>query len=498
MGRKLLIVGAMSSAGKSLICAGLCRIFREDGLRPAPFKAQNMALNSAVTADGRELSRSQYVQAQAAEAEPDARMNPILLKPMGDSRSQVVLCGREWGTLSAAEYYAQKRRFEPVIARCLQELSQRYDPIVMEGAGGAAEINLYEKDLSNLYLARLTGAPALLVGDIDRGGVFAQLYGTMMLLPPEDRRRITGLIINKFRGDPAILQPGIRQLEEICGVPVLGVVPYVRHGVEEEDSLAPCLDNRAAGPGVDVAVIRLPRLANFTDFAALSRRAGVTVRYVTRPGQLERAPDLLILPGSKNTLGDLAWLRQTGLARRICALAGAGAPVLGICGGYQLLGRRVTDQAGAEGGGSAPGLGLLPVETDFVQEKRRTRTKGVFRVTGGFFSCLDGAAFSGYELHMGRTRRTSGAPLAALAGGGEDGCVQGNVAGSYIHGLLDGAGALTQLCRALRQKRGLPPEPPEETAPPEPEGDAIAPVAAALRQSLDLPRIYRMMEEETT
>ena len=377
MAKNLMILGSMSSAGKSLLCAGLCRVFWEDGWRVAPFKAQNMALNSAVTADGRELSRSQYVQALAAGAEPDARMNPILLKPMGESRSQVVLCGRESGVLTAREYYAQRQRFAPVIARCYESLAAQYDLVVLEGAGGAAEVSLYDRDLANLYPARLTGAPVLLVGDIDRGGVFAQLYGTLALLPPEDRRRVKGLIVNKFRGDPAILAPGLAQLETLTGLPVLGVVPYVEHGVEEEDSLAPCLTDQRAGPGLDVAVVRLPRLANFTDFAALGRQPGVTVRYVTRPGQLEGRPDLLLLPGSKHTLGDLAWLRRSGLARRVLALAGAGVPVLGICGGYQMLGDVVRDSAGAEGGGAAPGLGLLPVETDFAACKLRRQERGV-------------------------------------------------------------------------------------------------------------------------
>ena len=354
--KTLMIQGTASSAGKSLLVAALCRIFHQDGVRVAPFKAQNMALNSFVTREGHEMGRAQVVQAQAAGLEPHVDMNPILLKPEQDARSQVVVMGKPWAALAAGEYYRRKGELWSVVTAALDRLRERYDLVVIEGAGSPAEINLRESDIVNMAVARYARAPVLLVGDIDRGGVFAALVGTMVLLEEGERRLIKGFVINKFRGDVTLLHDGLTMLEERTGVPVLGVVPFIRDlQIAEEDSVA--LDgvsqagDRGQGTGekgqgisdkVDIAVIRLPRISNFDDFDALALEEGVQVRFVDDPDRLGH-PQAVILPGTKSTIADLLWLRRVGLARAICALAENGIPVVGICGGYQMLGRTISD-----------------------------------------------------------------------------------------------------------------------------------------------------------
>ena len=338
MAKSIMIQGTMSNVGKSLLCAALCRIFKQDGYRTAPFKSQNMALNSYITDDGLEMGRAQAVQAEAAGIAADVRMNPILLKPTSDRGSQVIVEGRVWGQYEARDYFARKKSLIPTILRCYNSLAAENDIIVIEGAGSPAEINLKQDDIVNMGLAELVSAPVLLVGDIDPGGVFAQLYGTVALLEPDEQARIRGLIINKFRGDT-----------------VLGTIPYTRLDIDEEDSMAASLLEKYPRKDIDIAVIRLPRISNFTDFAPLDRHSQLGVRYVSDPKILGR-PDLIILPGTKNTMADLAWLRETGLAEAVCRLAGRGCPVLGICGGYQMLGTEISDPCRAEGGGSARGL----------------------------------------------------------------------------------------------------------------------------------------------
>lgn len=373
----IMVQGTMSGAGKSLLCAALCRIFAQDGYRAAPFKSQNMALNSHVTRDGLEMGRAQAVQAQAAGAEPDVRMNPVLLKPSSDTGSQVIVLGEVRGHMSAAEYFRYKRQLFPEVLAAYDSLAAEHDVIVIEGAGSPAEINLRADDIVNMGLALRVGAPVLLAGDIDRGGVFAQLYGTVALLQPEERERIAGLVINKFRGDLEILRPGLSLLEEKTGKRVLGVVPYLKVDVDDEDSLAPCLGREDVHKPLDAAVIRLPRISNFTDFAPLEEHPQIGVRYVDDPRKLG-SPDLVVLPGTKSTGGDLLWLRQNGLEAAILKLAAAGTPVLGVCGGYQMLGEAVHDRSGVEhgAGGSIRGMGLLPVETTFLPEKARARVRG--------------------------------------------------------------------------------------------------------------------------
>ena len=496
MAKAIMVQGTASNAGKSLLAAALCRIFRQDGYRVAPFKSQNMALNSCITPEGLEMGRAQVMQAQAAGTTPSVRMNPILLKPTNDTGSQVIVNGVPRGTMKAADYFAYKKALVPDIMEAYHSLEEEYDIIVIEGAGSPAEINLQKDDIVNMGMARMARAPVLLCGDIDRGGVFASLYGTIALLPPEEQKLIRGTIINKFRGDVEILRPGLVQLEQLTGKPVLGVVPMLDVDVDDEDSLSQRLEQRPAKKGlIDIAVIRLPRLSNFTDFNALERMEEVTLRYVRSPKELGK-PDLVILPGTKNTMDDLRWLRESGLETVILKHAAAGGAVVGICGGYQMLGRTVSDPEGVEGGGTLPGLGLLPTETVFLGEKTRTRVEGVFTTGSGLFAALSGVPFAGYEIHMGVTTIDGSTLVQIKSQTGEekaDGCCAGNVWGSYVHGIFDRASCAQAVVNCLRRARGL-------------EEDATAvdwevyqqqqydQLAAGVRASLDMQAVYDILE----
>ena len=479
--KAIMIQGTMSNAGKSVLTAGLCRIFKQDGYSVAPFKSQNMALNSFITREGLEMGRAQVMQAEAAGVEPSVRMNPILLKPNSDTGSQVIVNGEVLGDMRAADYFRYKRRLVPQILEAYRSLEAEYDVIVLEGAGSPAEINLKADDIVNMGMAKLAGAPVLLAGDIDRGGVFASLYGTVALLEPDERAMVKGTIINKFRGDVDILRPGLTQLEALTGVPVLGVVPWLDLDLDEEDSLSSRFSARRAGKPLDAAVVRLPRISNFTDFAPLERHPAVGVRYVARPEELGR-PDLVLLPGTKSTLDDLRWLRRSGLEAAVQRLAAGGVPVIGICGGYQMLGETLSDPEGTEGGGTLAGLGLLPVSTVFRREKTRARTAGTFPAGEGFYAPLSGAPYEGYEIHMG----VSGGLFA----------LSGRVLGTYLHGLFDSPPLLQALVSLLLREKGLE----GESSGPEPEDletykdRQYDRLAAALRASLDMEAVYRILE----
>ena len=485
--RCIMVQGTMSGAGKSLLCAALCRIFAQDGYRTAPFKSQNMALNSFVTRDGLEMGRAQVVQAQAAGVEPDVRMNPILLKPSSDIGSQVIVNGEVRGDMPAKEYFRRKKALIPDILRAYDDLASEFDIIVIEGAGSPAEINLKADDIVNMGLARLVAAPVLLAGDIDRGGVFAQLYGTVELLEPDERARICGLIINKFRGDVEILRPGLAMLEEKTRLPIVGVVPYLKVDIEDEDSLSERLQQKNAVKPLDVAIVRLPHISNFTDFMPLEQHPLLGVRYVQAARELGM-PDLIILPGTKNTVNDLLWLRQCGLETAVQKLARRGTPVLGVCGGYQMLGGMLDDSAGTESGRpqTLRGLELLPTRTVFTLEKRRAQ------VTATAAAPFAGAALTGYEIHTGRTT-VEGAPFCTLADGTPDGCVQGSVFGTYLHGLFDSGELTEKLAALLCRRKGLAPE----TAAPltmqayrEQQFDLLA---DGVRRALDMSAIYAAM-----
>ncbi len=487
MAKNIMIQGTMSSAGKSLLAAGLCRIFRQDGLRVAPFKSQNMALNSFITRDGGEMGRAQVVQAEAAGILPDVRMNPILLKPTTDVGSQVIVKGQVQGNLRAMDYYRRKKEYIPAILEAYNSLSAEYDVIVIEGAGSPAEINLKQNDIVNMGLAQLVDAPVLLVGDIDRGGVFAQLYGTVALLEPEERARVKGTIVNKFRGDRAILEPGIKTLEELCGVPVAGVVPYLDLDLDDEDSLTERFHRAESRRAIDIAVIRLPRISNFTDFSPFERYENVSLRYVGKVEELHH-PDLIFLPGTKSTIADLQWLRQSGLEGAILKAADAGAVVFGVCGGYQMLGRRIADPEGAEAAGvtEIAGLGLLEMDTVFSPEKIQTQTSGVFGPVEGILSPLSGQPYTGYEIHMGRSE----SPAPPLAKGA------GAVYGSYIHGLFDGPGVADIIVEALARRKGLAPEALGRFDPAAYKEEQYDRLADAVRAGLDMNLVYRILNRE--
>ena len=456
MAKIIMVQGTTSGAGKSILTAALCRIFRQDGYRVAPFKSQNMALNSFVTPDGLEIGRAQAMQAEAAGLAPSTLMNPILLKPNSHTGSQVIVNGEVLGNMPAREYFAYKTQLIPVIKEAFQQLAQTVDIIVIEGAGSPAEINLKQNDIVNMGLAALVDAPVLIVGDIDKGGVFASLYGTLELLTPEERARVKGLVINKFRGDVGILKPGLTMMEELGGIPVVGVVPMLKVDVDDEDSLSDRFQQYNKDGLVDIAVIRLPHIANFTDFNRLQQTKEVNLYYVDHPLQMGR-PDLIILPGSKNTLDDLAWLQQTGLAEQIKQLSRLCTPVFGICGGYQMLGLTLSDPHGVEKGGTAEGLGLLPIETVFDLAKKRTLVLGRVASIGGLFGSLSGLPFEGYEIHMGQS--TGGAAFSFINAEEcsllTDGAWQGNIYGSYVHGLFDKKEIIEALVATLLQIKGL-------------------------------------------
>ena len=448
--KTLMIMGTHSNAGKSILVTALCRIFAQAGYRVAPFKAQNMALNAGVTPEGHEIGRATLAQAEAAGVAPHVDMNPVLLKPEGLGRSQVVLNGRGHTHIEAHNWLELKTMLWPHITSALTRLRAHNDLVIIEGAGSPAEINLKAGDIVNMRVARHVQAPVLLAGDIDRGGVFAALVGTMVLLEPAERALVKGFIINKFRGDLNLLGDGLQMLQaRAFNTPTLGVIPYLPHiGVAEEDSVAleePTRPTVSENGMIEVAVIRLPRISNFDDFDPLAAEPGVRVRFVERPETLGQ-PQAIILPGSKMTIPDLIWLRESGLADRIVALAQAGTPLVGICGGYQMLGHSLFDPEGieAEPGTRLPGLGLLPLQTTFVGDKRTVQVQATLDAAIGPLAEIRHTPIRGYEIHMGRSELDDGAQLQPLCriGSGDghpDGSLSadGRVWGTYLHGLFD-------------------------------------------------------------
>lgn len=495
MAKAIMIQGTASNAGKSFLTAGLCRLFRQEGFRVAPFKPQNMALNSFITPDGLEIGRAQAMQCEAAGAVPSALMNPILLKPSSDTGSQVIVNGEVLGNMDARTYYRYKAQLIPEVERAFAQLAAQYDVIVIEGAGSPAEINLKENDIANMGMARIARAPVLLAGDIDRGGVFAALAGTMLLLEPWERTLVKGCIINKFRGDPSILEPGLRMLEERIRIPSIGVVPYLHVDIDDEDSLSGRLScARNAGP-VDIAVIRFPHISNFTDLHALEILEGISVRYIGKAADFGQ-PDMVVLPGTKNTMGDLLWMRQNGLEALIKKHAAANGIVFGICGGYQMLGVRLDDPGNVEHGGSLAGIGLLPAYTIFQPQKARCQAKGRFLPMEGGLSPLSGAAAEGYEVHMGETKQSGAAlPLLILDGGRADGLHSGNVYGCYLHGIFDTREAAQGIRKALYERKGLTCQASAGESDfrsyKEQQYDLLA---QALREHLDLDAVFRILE----
>ena len=483
-----MIQGTMSNVGKSALAAGLCRVLKQDGYKVAPFKSQNMALNSFITKEGLEMGRAQVMQAEAAGIEPEAIMNPILLKPTNDTGSQVIINGKPIGVMAAREYYRHKKEYIPAIMDAYHELEKRYDIIVIEGAGSPAEINLKKDDIVNMGMAKLVDAPVLLVGDIDRGGVFAQIAGTVMLLEEDEKARIKGTIINKFRGDIRLFESGVKMLEDLCGVPVVGVVPYYKDiYIEEEDSVMLQTKNIRAGQGkVNVAVVLLRHLSNFTDFNVLERDPRVHLFYTNNTDELMKA-DIILLPGSKSTLSDLYELRRNGVAQAIVRAHREGATVMGICGGYQLMGREVCDPDHVEGEiERLPGLGLLPVSTRMQGEKVTRQVR--------FRFLEDSAVCEGYEIHMGTTTPLADVPVSPLnhlADGREDGYfVDRTCMGTYVHGILDNPSVIDYLLEPFADK--LKETAFDYKAFKEEQYDKLA---AHVRKHVDLPLIYQILTD---
>ena len=495
----IMVQGTGSDVGKSVVVCGLCRSLRRAGVRVAPFKSQNMALNSCVTADGLEMGRAQVSQAEAARLAPRVDMNPILLKPSGDAGCQVIVMGKPVAQMREQGYYADRAKLWRVVEDAYQRLAAEFDVVVIEGAGSPAEINLRDHDIVNMRVAKLAMAPVLLVVDIDRGGAFAWVAGTLQLLAPEERALVKGVIVNKFRGDVGQLEPGLRMLEDITGVPVLGVVPYFRGiHIDAEDSV--CIERvqTAAVEGeLDVVVVRFPGISNFTDFDALASEPGVRLRYVQSPTDLGR-PDLVVLPGTKNTCADLRWLRHVGFEQPLLAHARAGGRLVGICGGFQMLGRVIRDPERVESQEpEVGGLGLLPVVTTFLPHKTTHQVKAVAHERSGeaVHRLAAQDELLGYEIHMGTTTLEAGSPLLTITQRSgepvaeEDGAVSddGRVWGTYLHGLFDNDDLRFRLVNVMREAKGLPLMPTDDlraaAADKERSYEALADL---LEESLDM------------
>ena len=495
--KAVMVQGTASNAGKSILATGLCRIFKQDGYKVAPFKSQNMALNSFITKDGLEMGRAQAVQAEAAGIEPRAIMNPVLLKPTGDTKSQVIVCGEVWKDLSATGYYEEKDEVVGLVHEAYEQLASENDIIVLEGAGSPAEINLRDDDIVNMYMAKYADAAVLLAGDIERGGVFAALVGSMVLFTEEERDIVAGFIINKFRGDVSILEPGLDLLTEKTGKPVFGVLPYLDIDIDDEDSLTDKFHRKAKGAAVDIAAIRIPHLANFTDFGVFESIPNVEIRYVGDKDDLGD-PDLILLGGSKDIIGDLLWMRQSGIEAKLLQLAKRGVTIVGIGGGYQMLGRSISDPSKEEHGGSVRGLGLLPADTVLTRQKLSTRVSGIFKEVEGKLSVLSDMAVEGYEAHIGQTELGVGSKslveVETIDGNLlTDGCQDGNVYGSYVHGLFDAEGIATSIVRDIMKDKGINSEGLDDFNLAAYKEEQYDKLARAMREHLDMDAIYKAM-----
>lgn len=506
MGKPIMFQGTASNAGKSFVVAAFCRIFHQDGLKTIPFKSQNMALNSYITDEGLEMGRAQVFQAEAAGVLPSVRMNPVLLKPHADKHCQVIINGKVYGNMSAVEYHEFKPQLAGMIKEVYEKISIENDVVVIEGAGSPAEINLRDKDIVNMGMAELADSPVILIGDIDKGGVFAAIVGTIMLLTEEEKKRVKGVIINKFRGDVKILEPGIKMLEDIIKIPVLGVIPYMHVNIEDEDSLTTRFNQQTnRQKDIQIEVICLPHISNFTDCNIFETQEDVSIRYITR-GKSIGSPDMLIIPGSKNTIEDLIYLKESGIAKQISDFAKTGKLIVGICGGYQILGKKLCDPSGVECGISEiEGLGLLDIETTFEEEKVTTQVQGT--INKALPGCLEGLAgkrITGYEIHMGITTlgKSAKSLLTIQERLGEkveytDGCTNeaGNVMGTYLHGIFDEIDFTRSLLNHIRAQKGLEGKTSEVTSFKEFKDKEYDKMAQIVRESVDMGAIYKLIRE---
>lgn len=505
MAKSIMFQGTASGVGKSLVTAAFCRIFKQDGYKVAPFKSQNMALNSFITREGMEMGRAQVTQAEAAGIEPNVDMNPILLKPTTDKKCQVILGGKVFKNMDAQEYHEYKPELMEFVKNTYDKLAKENDVVVIEGAGSPAEINLRESDLVNMGMAKMSDSPVVLIGDIDRGGVFASVAGTLLLLTEEEKKRVKGVIINKFRGDIKILEPGIKMLEDITKVPVLGVIPYSDLQIEDEDSLADRFRIKKEQKGdLKVEVVYLPHVSNFTDFNVLETQEDVDLRFVMK-GEAIKNPDLLIIPGTKNTIEDLIYLRESGLEEQIIRAHKRGTVVVGICGGYQMLGQKIMDPQGIECGiEEIAGMGLLNTETTFEGEKITTRVKSkISNNARGYLENLQGLEVEGYEIHMGRTKFLGDVDfLDAIEDRlgetvyEEEGAIneEGDIIGTYLHGIFDNIGFTRGFLNNIRKKKGLDEIKSEINSFEEFKNKEYDKLANIVRSHVDIDKIYEILE----
>lgn len=496
MAKVIMVQGTTSNAGKTLTVAGLCRIFTQDGKKVAPFKAQNIALNSFITENGLEMGRAQVVQAEACYKKPSVLMNPILLKPTGDRTTQVILKGKSIGNMSMYDYKDVRDEFITTIKTSFNTLCDENDIVVIEGAGSPSEININENDLVNMGMAKMANSPVILVGDIDRGGVFASLFGTYELLDEESKKHVKGTIINKFRGDVSLLNSGIEKLSELIGVNHIGVVPYMDIYIDDEDGVSDIFDEKSSGD-INIAVIHLPKISNFTDFAVFKSIFNINVSYVKNVRELKN-PDLIIIPGSKNTISDLRWLKETGFFSKIINYHSKGVPIFGICGGYQMLTKTISDPFSVEAGGEIEGLNLLGGSTIFSKEKTTRQVSGVVKNSEGIFASLNGKKVKGYEIHMGVTSGMNG--FVELTDNNNnttiDGGCNGNVYGTYVHGVFDNIEFTEEIVKALYLKKGLNIDDNKNNKKTldEFKEEQYNKLADILRESLDIKKIYEILE----
>ena len=504
--KNIMLLGTGSNVGKSIIAAGLCRIFYQDGYSVSPFKSQNMALNSYITKDGKEMGRAQVVQAEAANIEPEAFMNPILLKPTTDRKSQVIVNGKVYKNMDAREYFAYKHNLKKDIMTAYNHIRENFDICVLEGAGSPAEINLKEDDIVNTGMAEMADSPVLLVADIDRGGVFAAIYGTVMLLEENERKRIKGVIINKFRGDKSLLTSGIEMIEKLTDIPVLGVVPFVPLGIEEEDSLGIDKYNEKKEGKIKISVIKLKHISNFTDIDALSHYNDVSLKYVTKSSELGNE-DIIIIPGSKNTIEDMKDLIEKNIGREIVRIAKKGTPVFGICGGFQIMGQKIMDPEKIESDlKEISGLGLLDIETVMKSDKTTTQYKNTVKNVSGILAGTEGMEIKGYEIHQGYSypvnekneeNNNSENILKNDTGclfGDENlkGTVKDNVAGTYIHGIFDNSEFTNHFLNEVRKFKGLD-RIDENFSYSDYKNREYDKLAEVLRENIDIKKIYEIM-----
>lgn len=490
--RNIMIVGTSSGAGKSITVAGLCRALTKDGLKVSPFKSQNMALNSFVTKSGLEMGRAQVVQAAACKIDPEAYMNPILLKPTTDRKIQVIVNGKSIGNMSGIEYGKFKTSLKPEIMKSYNYIKENYDISVIEGAGSPVEINIKGEDIANMKMAEMADAPVILVADIDRGGVFASIYGTIMLMPPEERARVKGVIINKFRGDVNILKPGLKEIEELTGVPVIGVMPYSNIDIEDEDSVTERFKKLQGKKGINISVIKLRHISNFTDIDALRIVEDVNIKYITSADEMGEE-DIIVIPGTKNTIDDLKEIKDNGIATEIIKASKNGKVVIGICGGFQMMGEKIKDPYGIESEiKEIPGLGLLELETIMEKEKNTLQYEGELKNCFGILEGLDGEKVKGYEIHQGVTlgdekKVTEDERVVAVAKGD-------NIFATYLHGIFDNEKVTRTILNKVREKKGIETQIVGITFDEYRERE-LDKLEKIFRENIDMEKIYKILGE---